>query len=81
MPMPPHNSTESEPDLFAKTRQAFLFPVNATGAPRTYLCGNSLGLQPRAAQGAIQQELERWAKLGIDGYFEGDTAYQAQGSY
>ncbi len=66
---------ENHQELFAKTRQAFLFPVNDQGKPRTYLCGNSLGLQPRLAQDLIQQELQRWATLGIDGYFEGETAW------
>jgi kynureninase len=35
-----------------------------------YLAGNSLGLQPRAAQGAIEEELDEWARLGVEGWFE-----------
>jgi len=35
-----------------------------------YLCGNSLGLQPRTTKAAINQELEDWANLGVEGHFE-----------
>lgn len=33
-----------------------------------YLCGNSLGLQPKTAAGAIEAELEDWARLGVEGH-------------
>ncbi len=35
-----------------------------------YLAGNSLGLQPRTARAAIETELEEWARLGVEGWFE-----------
>lgn len=35
-----------------------------------YFCGNSLGLQPKTAQGIINQELKDWADLGVHGHFE-----------
>ncbi len=35
-----------------------------------YLAGNSLGLQPRAAAAAVAAELEEWARLGVEGWFE-----------
>jgi kynureninase len=35
-----------------------------------YLAGNSLGLQPRAAQAEIEAELAEWARLGVEGWFE-----------
>jgi kynureninase len=34
-----------------------------------YLCGHSLGLMPRAVRRSIDKELDRWAKLGVDGHF------------
>lgn len=34
-----------------------------------YLCGNSLGLQPKTARAAIDQELNDWAKFGVEGHF------------
>ncbi|MFZ4796028.1 MAG: kynureninase [Bacteroidia bacterium] len=34
-----------------------------------YLCGNSLGLQPKSARAAVEQELNDWAKFGVEGHF------------
>ena len=33
-----------------------------------YFCGNSLGLQPKATAGAVQDELEDWKRLGVEGH-------------
>ena len=33
-----------------------------------YLCGNSLGLQPKQAKEYVNQELEDWATLGVEGH-------------
>lgn len=38
-------------------------------APCTYLVGNSLGLMPRATRDALTQELDDWARLGVEGHF------------
>jgi kynureninase len=35
-----------------------------------YLAGNSLGLQPRTARAEIETELDEWARLGVEGWFE-----------
>ncbi len=37
--------------------------------PCVYLCGNSLGLMPRATREAVIQELDDWARLGVEGHF------------
>lgn len=37
--------------------------------PAIYLTGNSLGLQPRATREALMQELDDWARLGVEGHF------------
>ena len=34
-----------------------------------YLCGHSLGLQPKTAAAYIEQELSDWAQLGVEGHF------------
>ena len=34
-----------------------------------YFTGNSLGLQPKSVKEYINQELEDWAKLGVEGHF------------
>ncbi len=38
--------------------------------PSIYLCGNSLGLQPRALRDAMNMELDDWARLGVEGHFK-----------
>jgi kynureninase len=35
-----------------------------------YFTGNSLGLQPKTTKSAIEQELNDWANLGVEGHFE-----------
>ena len=34
-----------------------------------YFTGNSLGLQPKRTKEYIQQELDDWAKWGVEGHF------------
>lgn len=51
-------------------RDCFLIPEK-DGRQVIYLCGNSLGLQPRRAADYIAAELDAWAALGVEGHFEG----------
>ena len=39
------------------------------GKPLIYLCGNSLGLQPKKARAALEQEMTTWQNLGVEGWF------------
>ena len=41
-----------------------------------YLCGNSLGLQPKKVKAAIDQELKDWAELGVEGHFDGKNPWK-----
>ncbi|MBX3404799.1 MAG: kynureninase [Phycisphaeraceae bacterium] len=41
----------------------------ADDEPAIYLTGNSLGLQPRSTREALMQELDDWARLGVEGHF------------
>lgn len=54
-------------------RNEFHFPEhpgsNPEGEPVVYLTGNSLGLQPKAAAAALKQELDDWARFGVEGHF------------
>ena len=52
-------------DPLAPLRQEFLFPE---GSP-LYFAGHSLGLQPRRAREYVLQELDDWARLGVEGHF------------
>ena len=55
-------------DPLRPLRARFALPRARSGAPRTYLCGHSLGLQPLAARTLIEQELDDWAQLGVEGH-------------
>ncbi|MDC8006091.1 kynureninase [Aureisphaera galaxeae] len=55
-------------DPLASFRNEFLFPKDKDGNPLIYLCGNSLGLQPKRTQSYIEQELKDWAAFGVEGH-------------
>jgi kynureninase len=61
-------------DSLAKFRDQFYIPQK-DGKPMIYLCGNSLGLQPKNARAAIEQELKDWAELGVEGHFKGQNPW------
>ena len=50
-------------------RSRFYFPKFKAGQ-MIYFCGNSLGLQPVAAEESIRQELTDWRELAIGGYWQ-----------
>jgi kynureninase len=56
-------------DPLARARDRFHIPRTADGKEVIYLCGNSLGLQPRAVENAVRQELEDWKNLGVEAHF------------
>jgi kynureninase len=49
-------------------RQQFYIPRDNDGNELIYLCGNSLGLQPKITRDYINQELDDWAKFGVEGH-------------
>ncbi|MGD1024414.1 MAG: kynureninase [Candidatus Sulfotelmatobacter sp.] len=57
-----------ESDPLKAYRKRFLFPKHA-GGDCVYLCGHSLGLQPKTAAAYIQQELDDWAELAVEAHF------------
>jgi kynureninase len=56
-------------DPLAHFRDRFFIPKTKSGEDRIYLCGHSLGLQPRTVQSYLEQELRDWAELGVEGHF------------
>jgi len=58
-------------DPLATFRQQFHIPPGPDGSPSIYLCGHSLGLQPKRAPAYIEQELEHWAEMGVEAHFRG----------
>ena len=51
-------------------RDKFHIPKDKFGNDLIYLCGNSLGLQPKSTKAYIDQELKDWAELGVEGHIE-----------
>lgn len=62
-------------DPLSGFRQEFELPKDQKGDPLIYLCGNSLGLQPKQTKDYIGLELEHWAKWGVDGHTKGQNAW------
>ena len=56
-------------------RDKFYFPKHTTGEEAIYLCGNSLGLQPKSARTHIESVLDDWRDLGVKGHFEGANPF------
>ena len=56
-------------DSVARVRNRFHIPKTNNGAECIYLCGHSLGLQPKSAAQYVEQELRDWADLGVEGHF------------
>ena len=49
-------------------RDEFERPTGPGGEPLTYLCGNSLGLLPRAARALVNEELDDWSRHAVEGH-------------
>jgi kynureninase len=55
-------------DPLRSFRDKFHFPTFHKNEIR-YFTGNSLGLQPKSTSNYIQEELDDWAKFGVEGHF------------
>jgi kynureninase len=61
-------------------REEFHIPPHHGGSQR-YFCGNSLGLQPKAVRGALIDELDDWARLGVEAHFHGKHPWMPYHSF
>ena len=61
-------------DPLAQFRNRFYMPQK-DGKDCIYLCGNSLGLQPKSVREKIEQELIDWQNLGVEGHFHGKNPW------
>src|SRR5687768_12010282 len=68
---------EASPDFAGKmdtldplkgSREKFFIPKRSDGSDAVYLTGNSLGLQARSTRAFVEQELEDWAALAVEGH-------------
>ena len=57
-------------DPLSHFRDRFYLPVDKEDEPLVYMCGNSLGCQPRSVALYLEQELNDWANLGVEGHFD-----------
>ena len=57
-------------DVLRSYRNAFYIPKDVSGNEWLYFTGNSLGLQPKTTKAAIEQELNDWANLGVEGHLD-----------
>ncbi|MCB0707707.1 MAG: kynureninase [Saprospiraceae bacterium] len=57
-------------DPLKKYRADFYIPKHE-GKEVIYLCGNSLGLQPKSVGPALEHELAQWRDEGVEGHFRG----------
>jgi kynureninase len=55
-------------DPLRRWRDEFHFPEGAAGRPVAYLCGNSLGLQPRSVVAEVGRVLADWQRLAVLGH-------------
>ncbi len=62
-------------DPLRSFREKFHLPLGKDGKPLIYFAGNSLGLMPKLARELVDQDLEDWARLGVDAHLEAKTPW------
>ena len=62
-------------DELAGFRDQFNFPQDRSGRRNVYVCGNSLGLQPKLAAQYVVDVMSDWARLGVEGHFKADRPW------
>mgnify|MGYP000255795339 CR=1 FL=1 len=61
-------------DELRKYRDEFHFP-HVNGKQVIYFTGNSLGLQPKRTKSHVDEVMEDWAKLAVEGHFYSDKPW------
>src|SRR5213593_1605901 len=56
-------------------REQFYLPVGKDGKPLIYFGVNSLVLIPKSARQVVEEELDNWAKLGVDAHHAAGTPW------
>lgn len=62
-------------DPLASYRSRFHIPQMPCGKDCVYLCGHSLGLQPKSTRDYVEQELRDWERLGVEGHLHARNAW------
>ena len=58
-------------DGLSTLKEKFIFPLSDP----IYLCGHSLGLQPKSTNKFVTDELESWASRGVKGHMQGENPW------
>src|ERR1700720_4717481 len=56
-------------------REKFYLPLGKDGKQLIYFAGNSLGLMPKSARQIVDEELDNWARLGVDAHHATGTPW------
>jgi kynureninase len=64
-------------DALVSYRSRFYIPATAGGGDCVYLCGHSLGLQPKSTRHYVEQELKDWERLGVEGHIHARNPWLA----
>jgi kynureninase len=56
-------------------REKFHLPLGKDRKPVIYFAGNSLGLMPKSARQIVDEELDNWARLGVDAHHATGTPW------
>jgi len=62
-------------DRLRRFREKFYLPLGKDGKPLIYFAGNSLGVMPKTARAIVEEELDNWAKLGVDAHHAAGTPW------
>ncbi|GGF04644.1 kynureninase [Hymenobacter cavernae] len=74
-PTPDFAASLDAQDPLRNFRSRFHIPPGPNGGESIYLCGNSLGLLPKAARAAVEQEFEAWEQRAVEGHFHGTSPW------
>ncbi|WP_133551689.1 kynureninase [Pedobacter duraquae] len=61
-------------DPLKELRGEFIVPQQGSESV-IYMCGNSLGLQPKVTRNVVHGQLDQWANLAVEGWFEGEEPW------
>jgi kynureninase len=71
---------QDQQDELASFKNEFHFPTY-NGQDVIYFCGNSLGLQAKNVQAAVQQELDDWKNFAITGFLKSTNPWMYYQEY
>lgn len=65
-------------DELKEFRKDFIFPSahkDSVVVEANYLCGNSLGIQPKKTRDHVMNQLDKWGREGVEGHFTDPTPW------